>query len=81
MNQTILAQEIMQQGFLSGKYVLFIILVSVWEILWKGIALWRSARNKQLIWFLLVLILNTLGILPIIYLVFFSKSNKKQNKK
>jgi len=81
MNQTILAQEIMQQGFLSGKYVLFIILVSVWEIIWKGIALWRSARNKQLIWFVLVLILNTLGILPIIYLVFFSKSNKKQNKK
>jgi methionyl-tRNA synthetase len=45
----------------------------IWEAIWKGIALWKSGRNNQLKWFIAVLILNTVGILPIIYLKFFQK--------
>lgn len=45
----------------------------VWELVWKGIALWKCGRNKQLGWFIAILILNTLGVLPIIYLIFFKK--------
>ena len=45
----------------------------VWALIWKGLALWYSARNRQKIWFVVVLILNTMGILPIIYLLFFRR--------
>jgi cytochrome b561 len=57
--------------------VLLAVLV-VWELVWKGIALWESARNSQKTWFVFILILNTVGILPMVYIFFFSK--KKENQ-
>jgi hypothetical protein len=62
-------------------FILIIILV-IWEGIWKGIGLWRSGRNNQLVWFVCIFIFNTLGILPIIYLLFFQKDKvKKKSKK
>lgn len=40
-----------------------------WELVWKGLALWRAARRGEQVWFIAILVLNTLGILPIIYLL------------
>jgi len=53
-------------------FTLFII-GALWEVVWKGIALWRAARNGHQIWFIFLLIVNSVGILPIIYILFFSK--------
>lgn len=44
-----------------------------WSVIWKGIALWKAAGNKQRIWFIILLVVNTAGILEIIYLKFFQK--------
>jgi hypothetical protein len=65
-------------------YVLFapiIITLAIWELIWKGIALWKTGRNNQLAWYVFILILNTAGILPIIYLLFFQKKEKKTKRK
>jgi len=48
-------------------------LLAIWELAWKGVGLWKSARNSQLVWYLAILIFNTAGILPIIYLAFFQR--------
>jgi hypothetical protein len=48
-------------------------LALVWTLPWKGVALWRSAGNKQLVWFIVLLLVNTLAILEIIYIFGFSK--------
>lgn len=53
----------------------------VWALFWKGIALYKAARNEQKGWFVTLLLLNTLGILEIIYLLFFSTRNAKTKKK
>ncbi|PIC82900.1 DUF5652 family protein [Sporosarcina sp. P1] len=53
--------------------------IIIWSVIWKGIALWHSARNKQLAWFVVLLIVNTIGLLEIIYLIFFRK-DKKTNR-
>lgn len=53
-----------------------LILAIVWEAVWKIIAMWKSARNNHLEWFICIAVLNTLGILPIIYL--FLHRQKKQ---
>jgi methionyl-tRNA synthetase len=58
-------------------YGVFLFLV-LWSVVWKGIALWKCGRNNQLAWFVAILILNTLGILPIIYLTFFQKKHAKK---
>jgi len=52
---------------------LLILLVIAWTLPWKGVALWRSARNSHTAWFVVLLIVNTLAILEIIYICGFSK--------
>lgn len=47
--------------------------IITWAVIWKGIALWHAARNRQLAWYIALLIINTVGILEIIYLLFFRK--------
>ena len=41
----------------------------IWELVWKGFALWKAARNNHSVWFVCIMIVNTVGILPIIYLL------------
>jgi hypothetical protein len=57
---------------------MILIVLAVWEAVWKGIALWRAGKNSDLAWFVCIFIFNTLGILPIIYIFGFSKKEKKQ---
>ena len=52
---------------------ILIITGALWDVVWKGIALWRAARNSHQVWFIFLLIVNSVGILPIIYILFFSK--------
>jgi hypothetical protein len=60
-----------------GLVYLGIILILVfWEVFWKGIALWKAARNSQKYWFVALLILNTAGILPILYIFIFQEGKK-----
>ena len=57
-------------------FILALLVIAVWELTWKGLALWHSAKNRQKAWFVAVLILNTLGLLPIIYLLWFKPKEK-----
>ncbi len=67
-------------GFPWAFFMPFLIIISLWELVWKGFALWYSARDKQTVWFVCILIFNTVGILPIIYLL-IHKPWKKRGKK
>lgn len=46
----------------------FIVLLVIWSLVWKGLALWRAAKRGDKIWFVVFLLVNTAGILEIIYL-------------
>lgn len=65
----------MQLGDSVGFGVLFIVLL-VWSLVWKGMALWRAAHEDSKPWFVALLIINTVGILEILYLYVFSKKRK-----
>lgn len=52
---------------------LLLYILSIWSIIWKGFALWRAAKQAQRNWFIVLLVINTAGILDIIYLFRFSK--------
>ena len=45
----------------------------VWSLIWKGMALWKAARLSSKGWFIVLLIVNTFGILEIIYIFFVAK--------
>ena len=53
-------------------------LLSIWELVWKGFGLWHSAQNKQKGWYVAMLLLNTAGLLPIIYLIWFKPKQKRE---
>jgi hypothetical protein len=49
-------------------------LLLIWVLVWKGLALWKSARNDQRYWFVALLLINTAGILELLYLFVFAKN-------
>lgn len=51
----------------------FAALLIIWSLAWKGVALWKAAELRQKWWFVVILLLNTLGLLEIIYLFFVAK--------
>lgn len=51
--------------------IVFIAVLAIWDIVWKLIAMWKAANRKQKGWFIWLGILNTAGILPIIYLLIY----------
>lgn len=65
----------------------FFALILIWSMAWKALALWKSARKNQPIWFVALFVVNLVGILEILYLFFFSemqptkKSKKAKRKK
>lgn len=59
-----------------GLLIIGILVAAVWTLIWKGIALWKAAKNDSLPWFIVLLIINTLGILEILYIFIFSKKDK-----
>lgn len=46
-----------------------IIILMIWETVWKLIALWKAGRNNHLAWFICIALINTIGILPIVYIL------------
>lgn len=58
-------------GFTIGGFLLLILLT--WSIYWKGRGLWKAAKNDSKKWFVALLVINTLGILEILYIYVFSK--------
>ena len=46
-----------------------IIILAIWEGVWKLIAMWKAGRNNHLGWFIAIALFNTVGILPIVYIL------------
>ncbi len=60
----------------NPQFSALILILVLWELFWKGIALWKAARESQKYWFIAILILNTVGILPIFYIFLFKEGKK-----
>lgn len=59
--------------FFAQNQLVFMVL-TLWSLFWKGLALWRAGRNNQKYWFIAILVLNTVGILEMIYLFWIGKT-------
>lgn len=56
----------MENFILQNLWIIW--LAVIWTIPWKGVALWKAAKNGDKIWFVVLFIFNTLAILEIIYI-------------
>lgn len=48
-------------------------IILIWSLAWKLGAMWKAARKKSIIWFVILGVVNTVGILEILYIFIFSK--------
>ena len=55
-------------------FVIIILILTIWDLIWRTTAMWKAANKKQLAWFICLAVFNTVGSLPIIYLII----NKKE---
>ena len=67
------------QDFITQNPLLIALLV-LWVLPWKGVALWKAAKNNHKAWFVAILIINTLAILEILYIFVFSKKRNSEVK-
>jgi len=58
-------------------YIIGILALVLWTMVWKGLALWAAAKNGHKIWFIVMLVANTAGLLEIVYYFFFRKKGQK----
>ncbi len=65
---------------ISDLPIWFLALLTTWILIWKGLALWKSARRGSSTWFLALLIINTMGILEILYFYLFSEMKLNSSK-
>jgi len=66
----------MMTAYLDQPWLMVLLLL--WSIPWKGAALWQAARKKDLSWFVVLLVVNTVGILEILYIYVFSRWKGKK---
>ncbi len=59
---------------LTTPQLILIFALVLWSLPWKGVALWKAARNNQPGWFIALVVLNTAAILEITYLFFFQRN-------
>ena len=64
----------MMNQYLGSKVpLLILVLIVLWTLFWKGYAVWTAVKNNHRGWFVAVLVLNTFGILEIVYLFCIAK--------
>jgi len=56
------------QPEISAIFIILFIMLLIWTYFWKAAALWHAVRNKDKVWFVVFLLVNTIGILDMIYL-------------
>lgn len=50
--------------------------LGVWSLIWKAFALYRAGANRSPGWFVTLLLVNTVGILEMLYLFVFGKKKR-----
>ena len=67
-------------GISTAIVAFLFVVISVWEAVWTGLAMWKAAKRNDRLWFVVFLIVNILGILEIIYLIITRKKASKSPK-
>ncbi|MDD5751693.1 MAG: DUF5652 family protein [Candidatus Peribacteraceae bacterium] len=81
-NLSILKQNL---PFLTSSYgvsgIMGVLLVlAIVDVILKGWAMWRAARMGMKWWFIPLLIVNSVGILPVIFLLATNTEYARKNK-
>ena len=68
----------MEQFLIDNSWL--ILIIGLWTLPWTGIALWKSAQRGEKWWFIILLVVNTIGLLEILYIFIFSKKKRESSQ-
>lgn len=68
-----MAEYLATIGEQLGIPVWLFVIILIWSMVWKLLGMWKSARKGSAVWFIILAVFNTVGILPILYIFVFSK--------
>jgi len=71
-------ESIQHLASVLGWFIPLIVLIAIWDTTWKLIGMWKAGRNNELAWFICIAVFNTIGILPIIYILLRKKNPTNQ---
>jgi len=74
MDKTKYALNIFTDWMAAHPIMSFVFIISIFIL--KGLALWKSAEREQKAWFIVLLVINTFGILELVYLFFVAPRTK-----
>lgn len=60
--------------------LVFLLIIVLWILPWKIYALWTASKKNHKIWFVILVIVNTFGILEIIYVFGIAKKKWSEVK-
>ena len=63
----------MNQAGIPGWVFCILTVIFIWTYVWKLLALWNAGKNNSPVWFIVLALVNTVGILEILYIFVFSK--------
>jgi hypothetical protein len=66
------------ETFISNNSIWFLIITIFWVLPWKGLGLWIASQRNNKLWFIILLILNTFGILEIVYIFLIAKKKPSE---
>lgn len=66
------------EAFISTNSIWFLIITIFWVLPWKGLSLWIAAQRRHKLWFIILLVLNTFGIIEIIYIFLVAKKRPSE---
>lgn len=59
--------------------VTLLVIMALWVLPWKGVALWKAARLSHKGWFIVLFIVNSMAILDIIYIYFIASKYRVES--
>jgi hypothetical protein len=57
----------------SVLWILLVMILMMWVLFWKGYSMWVAAREGHKRWFIALAVLNTFGILDLVYIFYIQK--------
>jgi hypothetical protein len=63
--------------FQTALGLILFITIALWSVVWKMLALYRSASRGHKGWFIALFFINTVGILEILYMTLFSRKTRR----
>jgi hypothetical protein len=62
-------------------YIGILVVLALLDVALKGWGMWRAARMSKKVWFIALLIVNSIGILPVIFLLLTNTEYERSHGK